>query len=121
MTRIVTDRISFIGYLVFRFFFRISEFLRRWYVVAGLFLWKKTIERIQSLDRTLALKVTIVYFFQPLFGDKSIIGRILGFFFRIWRILLATVLYVAIISVAVALYILWALFPVFVISKILIP
>ncbi len=121
MPRVVLDRLLFIAYIFERLLFRFWEFIRRWYAGAAMWFWRKTLERLQSLDRRIALKVTVIYFFRPLFGDESVIGRLLGFFFRTLRIVFASALYLVILAAAAFAYLLWALFPVFVISKIVLP
>lgn len=121
MVGILATRLIFLQYLFSQLFFRLFEFFRRWYVVGGRFAWRTTIGKIQSLDRALALRVTVIYFFRPLFGDESFTGRFFGFFFRIFRIILALALYIVIFLFATFLFILWALFPIFVISKIVLP
>lgn len=121
MSGILATRLIFLKYLFGQLFFRFFEFFRRWYIGGGKFAWRATIGKIQSLDRSLALRVTIIYFFRPLFGDESFAGRILGFFFRILRIFFALFLYICILVCATFLFILWALFPIFVVSKIILP
>lgn len=105
-------------YLIERFFFRIVEFLRRWYAASCIAIAHATIRRIASFDRTLALKITLLHFFTPLYGDESFIGRILGVIFRSVRIIIALVLYIVILILAVIAYLFWALIPVYFIAKI---
>jgi hypothetical protein len=53
---------------------------------------------------------------MPMFGDKSISGYILGFIFRIIRIVVGLIVYVVLIVLSVATYLAWAAFPILVIA-----
>ena len=106
-------------YIVERFSFRISEFFRRWYLGAFSAIFGATIHKLGSLDRSFALKITILNFFKPLYGDESFIGRVLGVLFRSVRIISGLFIYLLIISVSVLVYIIWTLIPVFLVVKIL--
>jgi hypothetical protein len=100
-----------VSYLVYRFFYRIGDFFRHWYVngtlaVAGLFM--KTLERA---DRSFAVKVTLQHFFEPLYKDYSIIGRILGVLFRSLRVAIGAVAYAALTVVFMVIYLAWIAVP----------
>lgn len=98
-------------YLLNRFAFRISDFFHHWYVDGSRAFGHRTMEIFRSLDRIFALRITIYYFWKPLYGDYSVIGRILGVIFRAFRALIATVLYAILATIAIALYILWLAIP----------
>lgn len=65
----------------------------------------------ESADRTLALKITFRYFFQPLYKDYSVVGRILGVIFRTIRIVIGLVIYVFLAILFLAVYLVWIFFP----------
>jgi len=65
---------------------------------------------LESLDKTLALQVTLRYIFEPLYQDRTILGYILGFIFRSGRVVLASIIYVLVIVVFLAVYLGWMLF-----------
>ncbi len=73
---------------------------------------------LEKLDHHLALKITLKYFFAPLYQDFSLIGYALGVFFRGFRVLMALVLYAAVILIFIVGYLIWLLIPVFLIYKI---
>ncbi len=105
-------------YLAERLAFRIAEFLRRWYILAFKEILHAVMRRLSSLDRKFALKITLLHFFTPLYGDESLIGRMLGVVFRSIRIALALALYISILLVFAAAYLVWALIPVFLAAKV---
>lgn len=106
-------------YLVQRFFYRIFDFLRDWYV--GGFLWfsHRSLNFLERLDRFFALKVTFRYWFKPLYQDYSFIGYVLGFFFRTVRLLAACLVYLAFAIISWVFYLAWAAIPVYLVYKII--
>jgi len=99
------------GYLIQRFFYRIFEFLRHWYVKSFRIYSNFVIDKLEDIDYYLAWRVTLKNLFQPLYKDYSIIGYVLGFFFRFWRLLIGTIIYAFIFIIAIGLYIIWLLIP----------
>lgn len=98
-------------YLIQRFLYRILDFFHHWYVDGSRLIGHKFISTLEDADRTFALKITLRYFFQPLYKDYTVIGRILGFFFRTARILLGAALYFVIIILFLIFYLAWVLLP----------
>lgn len=72
------------------------------------------IRMLESLDRTLALRITLRHFFEPLYGDRTTIGYTLGIPFRLARVLIALALYLFILALALFVFVLWALLPFFI-------
>lgn len=106
-------------YLLNRAVFRIKELLRHWYV-NGFFIYSHyIISLLEKIDRVLAFKITLRYILHPLYGDRTILGYILGFIFRSGRIIIGGIIYAAIIALAVAVFILWLAIPVFIVYKII--
>ena len=98
-------------YLVNRFVFRLSDFVRHWYVNGSRAFAHSFISFLEKLDYTLALRITVHYFWRPLYGDYTIIGRILGVIFRTFRSLVAVILYAVVSVIALAFYIIWLAIP----------
>ena len=80
-------------YIINRFFYRVFDFFHHWYVRASRTIAHTFISFLEWLDETFALKITLQHFFEPLYKDYSILGRILGVIFRTGRIILATLVY----------------------------
>jgi len=104
-------------YLVNRFLFRLKEFLRHWYVNSFWIIAGRTINFLERLDRTLALKITLRNFWRPLYQDYTFVGYILGFLFRSGRIIVAGFIYFFIALMAFCLYILWIAIPIYIIYR----
>lgn len=107
-----------LGYLAYRFVYRIGEFLRHWYVKSMRIYGNFVINRLEHLDYFFAWKITLKNLFQPLYKDYSLIGYILGFIFRALRLTIASFVYLIIFAAAILIYIIWLLTPVFLIVKI---
>ena len=74
---------------------------------------------LKRLDRFFALKITIRYWLQPLFQDRTFIGYILGPIFRTGRIATALMVYLVVIIIVAPVYAIWLLIPPYIVYKIL--
>ncbi len=104
-------------YALHQLFYRLWMFFYDWYVGAFYHIGAGTITVLETLDRRWAFAVTLKNIFKPLYGDNSLIGGVLGFFFRALRLIIAGSLYGVIIIIALAVYGGWALVPVYIIKK----
>jgi len=86
--------------------------------VSYYFIGRYLVSFLERLDRTLAFRITLKYLFHPLYQDYTVIGYILGFIFRSFRLVAGGLVYAAIILAAAALYLVWLLVPVFIIYRI---
>jgi len=83
-----------------------------WYV-EGIRMFVRTLFRIVIyLDQATATSLMLRLFFVPLFGDYTLIGRVLGLPFRILRILVGIFIVISGTLGAVALGALWFFFPI---------
>ena len=99
-------------YLIRRFFYRIFDFFHHWYEDAVRVFNHWVISFYERLDQTFALRITFKYFFQPLYKDYTIVGRILGVIFRSGRIFLGFIVYGFFGLIFLGFYLLWlALLP----------
>ncbi|MDO8664715.1 MAG: hypothetical protein Q7K44_04200 [Candidatus Liptonbacteria bacterium] len=99
-------------YLIGRFIYRIIDFFHHWYTDASRVFFYKLISFLEELDQTLALRMTLRYFFQPLYKDYTFIGRILGVVFRTCRAFIGFVVYVFVLIIFLASYVLWLAAPI---------
>lgn len=110
--------VSVLVYLGNRFFYRLAEFLRHWYKDGFFCLSRRVINLLERLDRYFALKVTLRHLFQPLYQNYTLVGYTLGFLFRGARTTTASLIYVLVILIGLASYLIWALIPFWIIYKI---
>ena len=98
-----------LGYLLHRFFYRIFDFFRHWYVGGSRIIAHAFISTLENIDRSLAVKITLQHFFEPLYKDYSVIGRLLGIIFRSFRVVFGILIYVAIAACFAVAYVAWIL------------
>ena len=103
-------------YLLQRFLYRVVDFFHHWYVDGSRAIAHRFIGALEAADRSLALKITIRYFFQPLYKDYTVIGRILGIIFRTGRILIGAVVYLVVIALFALCYVAWVALPVIILA-----
>jgi hypothetical protein len=100
-----------LGYLIHRFFYRFFNFFHHWYVDGSRGIARRFVSTLEQLDRSFAVAITFRYFFQPLYKDYTVIGRILGVIFRTVRIIIGVLIYFVIGLFFLAFYLAWILLP----------
>lgn len=100
-----------LGYLLHRFFYRIFDFFWHWYVGGSRIIAHSFISTLENIDRSLAVKITLEHFFEPLYKDYSIIGRILGIVFRLVRIVVGGMIYIILAACFALAYLGWIAIP----------
>jgi len=105
---------SFIFYIIDAFFSQIFDFFRYWYKNGFIQIGQTAVSVLNNLDRYFAVKVSIKNLFEPLYQDRSAIGYVLGFVFRLIRIILGAIIYLAVILFFSLVYLIWAAFPIYV-------
>lgn len=85
------------AYIIERFFYRIGQFFHHWYIDGTRVIADRGMMTLAAADHSFAVKITWRHFFEPLYKDYSIIGRILGILFRTGRILIGIMVYVFIV------------------------
>ncbi|MEK7508005.1 MAG: hypothetical protein AAB602_02900 [Patescibacteria group bacterium] len=103
-------------YLLSRAIYRIGDFFHHWYVDGSRVFIHSFISKLENLDKGFALQVTIKHFFEPLYKDYSIVGRILGIPFRAVRISIGGIIYLIFSVIFLAMYLAWLLIPAVIIT-----
>ena len=99
------------AYLVQRFFYRILDFFHHWYVDGSRAIGNKFMLTLEAADQSFAAKITLRHFFEPLYKDYSVIGRILGIVFRTGRIVIGGIVYLLIALCFALVYLVWLAIP----------
>ena len=100
-----------LGYLFSRFFFRMADFFHHWYVDGSRYFAHAFVSFLERLDGFFGVRINWKYLFQPLYRDYTIIGRVMGFFFRSARIILGLAAYLLAGAVFLAVYVVWLALP----------
>ncbi len=98
-------------YLFGRFFYRIYAFFHHWYIDGSAAFGRRLMAALAAADRSFALRVTVRHFFEPLYKDYTIVGRILGVIFRTGRLALGAVVDFAIAGCFFIAYAIWIAVP----------
>lgn len=106
-------------YLINRFFYRFIDFFHHWYVDGSRWFGRHVLRLFMDLDTTFAVKVTAQHFFEPLYKDYTVMGRILGAIFRALRVIVGLLVYVIVGVIAGAIYLAWLLMPAYVLFRII--
>lgn len=99
------------AYLVQRFFYRLVDFFHHWYVDGSRAIGRRFIGTLEAADQAFAVKITLRYFFQPLYKDYTVIGRIMGVVFRTGRIAIGLAVYLLVAVLFLAFYLAWLATP----------
>ncbi|MEK7195134.1 MAG: hypothetical protein AAB655_00375 [Patescibacteria group bacterium] len=98
-------------YLIYRLFYRLGAFFHHWYIDGTRKITHRFVSVFENADRILAIRVTLRYFFHPLYRDYTALGRILGVVFRSGRILIGLVIYGFLLVVFSVILIIWISIP----------
>ncbi len=98
-------------YLARRFFYRFLDFFHHWYVDGSRAIGRRFMKTLTAADRSLAVAITLRHFFEPLYKDYSVIGRLLGIVFRSVRVAIGAVCYLFLAIVFMILYLIWLAIP----------
>jgi hypothetical protein len=98
-------------YLIQRFFYVILDFFHHWYVDGSRAIGNKFMVTLEATDQSFAVKITLRHFFEPLYKDYSVVGRVLGIVFRTGRVLIGGILYVVITLCFAVVYLVWLAIP----------
>jgi hypothetical protein len=108
-------------YATEQFFLRILDFFSHWYIGGIGAIRRRMSATFRLLERSLALRLTFKHFFEPLYGDYSLVGRIVGPIFRVLRMFFAAALYLFLFACFLIFALAWALLPPFLIINITYP
>jgi hypothetical protein len=106
-------------YLARRLLYRFLDFFHHWYVDGSRAIGRHFMTTLTAADRSFAVAITLRHFFEPLYKDYSIIGRILGIVFRTVRVVIGGVFYLILAIAFAIVYLVWLAVPAFVIALII--
>jgi hypothetical protein len=98
--------------LPFRFSQGIYNFLNFWYIKSSKDFWKREMLFIKGVENDVGILINLKLITQPIFGDYTYMGKIIGPIFRLGRVIFGSVLiFLSFVSIVVS-YILWLIFPI---------
>jgi hypothetical protein len=100
-----------IVYLARRFLYRLLDFFHHWYVDGSHVIGRHFMATLTAADRSFAVAITLRHFFEPLYKDYSIVGRIMGIIFRSVRVVIGGALYCLLALIFAIVYLVWIAIP----------
>jgi len=97
--------------LPIKFFKGINQFFYFWYVQSSRDFWHKEIGFIKGVESDIGMMINLKLIFQPIFGDYTYAGRIIGPIFRLGRVLVGVLFVGASIFVVILIYLIWIILP----------
>lgn len=97
--------------LPINFIKEIINFFSFWYLQSSKNFWRKEISFIKQIERDLGMIVNLKLIYQPIFGDYSYMGRVIGPVFRISRVLIGLLIILTSIIIVVTIYLIWIILP----------
>lgn len=78
---------------------------------------RKYFDNIYSWESSIKLRANLRNFFKPLYGDYSVLGRVIGLVYRTISILFGTIFYSLLFLVYLFFVLIWLGLPIFLIVK----
>jgi len=100
-----------IVYLARRFAYRFVDFFHHWYVDGSRAIGRQLMTTLTAADQSFAVAITLRHFFEPLYKDYSIVGRIIGIVFRFMRVIFGGICYAFVAAGFAIAYLIWLLIP----------
>lgn len=82
-----------------------------WYFTSSKDFWHKEIGFLKQIERDIGVIINLKLIFQPIFGDYTYAGRIIGPIFRLGRVLIGFVIMLVSIFVVILIYLIWIILP----------
>ncbi|MFA6897189.1 MAG: hypothetical protein WCQ96_02810 [Patescibacteria group bacterium] len=89
----------------------IAGFLFFWYVQGSKDFWRREINMVKGVERDIGILINLKLILQPIYGDYSLIGKLIGPIFRLGRVLLGCLFVILLSGLIVVCYALWLLLP----------
>lgn len=89
----------------------IYDFLYFWYIRSSKDFLRGEMNAIKGVERDIGILINLKLIFQPIYGDYSILGKLIGPILRLGRVFFGFALVVFLSMIIVVLYVLWLLLP----------
>lgn len=97
--------------LPIKFMKGINQFFWFWYVQSSKDFWNREINFMKGIERDIGVMINLKLIFQPIFGDYSYMGRIIGPIFRLGRVSVGAAIICVSIFVVILIYLIWIILP----------
>jgi len=73
--------------------------------------WNKEVAFLKQIEKDLGVIINLKLIFQPIFGDYTYMGRVIGPIFRLGRVLIGLIIMAASMFAVVVIYLIWIILP----------
>ena len=87
------------------------NFFSFWYITSSRSFWHKEVAFIKGIERDIGVLINLKLVFQPIFGDYTYMGRVIGPIFRLSRVLIGLFIMLVSIIVVLMIYSIWIFLP----------
>ncbi len=89
----------------------ISDFFVFWYWKSSKDFWQREIRFIKGVERDIGIIINLKMIMEPIFSDYTFAGRLIGPFFRLFRVLLGCACVAFFSCLIVVIYGIWLILP----------
>ena len=89
----------------------IINFFYFWYVRSSKDFWNREVSFVREIERDIGVMINLKLITQPIFGDYSYMGRLIGPIFRLGRVLVGTMIVATSIFIVILIYLTWIILP----------
>jgi len=82
-----------------------------WYVQSSKSFWTKEISFLKQVERDIGIKINLRLIAEPIYGDYSYLGRVIGPLFRLVRVLVGLLIVGTSFVLIILAYIVWVILP----------
>lgn len=105
--------------LPFRFLKGTLDFFVFWYVKSSKEFWSREIAFVRKVESDIGILVNLKLITQPIFGDYSAMGKVIGPIFRLCRVFIGSAIVIFSLLVIIVSYAVWLIAPALVIVMVL--
>ncbi|MEN9341924.1 MAG: hypothetical protein RIQ54_180 [Candidatus Parcubacteria bacterium] len=100
-----------IPFIIYRGFVRVGLFFKHWYINGSYQFISFFHQVISGMEQMFAVRSMILFITQPIYGDYTVIGHIVGPIFRLIRIMVGISMYILFTLAWGAVFIMWLAIP----------
>jgi hypothetical protein len=89
----------------------IFDFFYFWYVTSSRDFWRREISFIRREEHDIGILINLKLLTQPIFGDYTVMGKLIGPVFRLGRVLFGALIILLSFAAIIIVYIIWLLLP----------
>ena len=103
--------LEFFTSLPINFIKGIKRFFYLWYITESKNFWRKELAFLRQVERDIGVRINMKLWLQPIYGDYSYEGQVIGPIFRTFRIFIGLGIEAVSVIAIVGFYLIWLIIP----------